>query len=60
MDWLNLILAGCIAAFIIFMFRGGIKHQLEVSRKAPKDWMGAAIPLVGVVLFVIFLIAMVR
>lgn len=58
--WLEAILAGIIALLVIFMFRGGIKHTLEQSRNAPKDWQGALIPLALVVLFVIFLIMMVR
>lgn len=54
------ILAGLLAAFFIFWFRGGIKARMEESRNAPKDWMGALIPIALVVLFVIFLIAIVR
>ena len=54
------ILAGLLAAFFIFWFRGGIKARLEESRNAPKDWMGALIPIGAVVLFVIFLIVIVR
>ena len=57
---LEAILAGIIAVLLIFWFRPGIKHTLEESRKAPKDWMGALIPLALVVLFVILLIAMVQ
>ena len=58
--WLEAILAGLIAILVIFWFRGGIKHQLEVSKNAPKDWAGALLPIGIVVLFVILLIVMVR
>jgi hypothetical protein len=57
---LEIILVGALAAFVIFWFRPGIKATLEESRKAPKDWMGALLPLGLVVLFVIFLIVIVR
>ncbi len=55
----EIILIGLIAAFVIFWWRPGIKATLEESRKAPKDWAGALLPLGLVVLFVILLIAMV-
>lgn len=57
---LEIILGGLIAVLVIFFFRGGIKATLEQSRKAPKDWAGALLPIGAVVLFVILLIAMVR
>ena len=54
------ILLGIIAILVIFWFRPGIKATLEQSREAKdKDWMGVLIPLALVVLFVIFLIAIV-
>lgn len=59
-SWIEAILAGLIAFAFIFWYSGGIKTALERSRNAPKDWQGAIIPLVGVVLFVILLIMMVR
>ena len=54
------ILAGLLALFFIFWFRPGIKSALERSRNAPKDWLGALIPIGLVALVVAFLIAMVR
>ncbi len=58
--WFEVLLAGIIAVGVIFLFRGGIRHTLEQSRKAPKDWAGALLPIGLVVLFVIFLITLVR
>lgn len=52
--------AGIIALFIIFYFGRGIKDTLERSREAEKDWKGLLIPIAVVVLFVIFLIMMVK
>ena len=57
--WHTLLFVG-IAALLIFVFRPGIKAALERSRQAEsKDWKGVAIPLALVVLFVIFLLAMI-
>jgi hypothetical protein len=52
------ILLGAIALLVIFWFRPGIKATLEKSRQAKeKDWKSVLIPLVLVVAFVVFLIA---
>ena len=56
---LGIILLGALALLVIFWFRPGIKAALERSRNAPKDWAGVLIPIGLVVLFVIFLIAIV-
>jgi hypothetical protein len=44
---------------ILFWMGPGIKATLEKSRTAKADWMGLIVPLGFVILFVIFLIAMV-
>lgn len=59
MSWWEAILLGIIAVLVIFWFRPGIRATLEESRRAPKDWAGALIPLALVVLFVILLISIV-
>jgi hypothetical protein len=60
MGWLEAILLGVIALLVVFWFRPGIKATLEASKKADKDWPSALIPIGLVVLFVIFLIMIVR
>ena len=60
MGLLETILLAALAILVVFWFRPGIKATLEQSRKAEKDWKGALIPLGIVVLFVIFLITLVR
>ena len=57
--WEKIIVA-ILALFLVFAFRPGIKAALEQSRHAEKDWRAALIPIVLVVLFVIFLIAINR
>jgi cbb3-type cytochrome oxidase subunit 3 len=53
----EIILLGAIALLVILWFRPGIKAAFERSRHAEKkDWQGALIPLVVVMLFVIFLL----
>ena len=54
------ILLGAIAILLVFWFRPGIKASLEQSRQAKKDWPSVIIPLALVVLFVVFLVSLVR
>lgn len=53
------ILLGIMALGLTFWMGPGIKATLQHSKKAPKDWIGALMPVGGVVLFVIFLIMLV-
>lgn len=52
--------AGAIALFVIFFWGRGVKDMLERSAKAEKDWKGFLLPVAVVILFVIFLIMVVR
>ena len=59
MDW-SLILSGVlIVAMLIFV----APRAIQMARNSPKgssaDWMGAALPLIGVVVFVLLLMSMV-
>ncbi|WGS86297.1 MULTISPECIES: hypothetical protein [Methylomonas] len=56
--WENLLI-GALALLILFWMQPGIKAALARSRQAPSDWGGLIVPLVMVVMFVLFLIAMV-
>ncbi|HIG64894.1 MAG TPA: hypothetical protein EYQ43_04905 [Methyloprofundus sp.] len=53
------VLLGVTALGLIFWMGPGIKATLQRSKEAPKDWLGALVPIGCVVLFVIFLIKMV-
>ncbi|MCP5142842.1 MAG: hypothetical protein H6926_01100 [Chromatiales bacterium] len=53
------ILGAILVAGLLFFMWPGVKAAMARSREAPKDWNGMLIPLGAVVLFVIFLIAMV-
>ncbi len=55
----EMIALGGLAIVLIFLIVPGIKKIQEESRKAEKDWKGVLLPLGAVVLFVIFLIAVV-
>ena len=57
-SWESLLL-GVMVILIIFWMRPGIKASLEQSKKAEADWGGVLLPLGFVVMFVIFLVAMV-
>ncbi|CAA9892614.1 conserved hypothetical protein [Candidatus Methylobacter favarea] len=56
--WESLLL-GAVVLLVIFWMGPGIKASLEQSRNAKPDWPGVLVPIGLVVLFVIFLIAMV-
>lgn len=57
--WENILLAA-FAILLIFWMKPGIKAALERSKTAQSDWSGLLIPLALVILFISFLIAMVR
>lgn len=56
--WENLLL-GLIVLGVIFWMKPGIKSSIRLSKTAEKDWKGVLIPVACVVMFVVFLIAMV-
>ncbi|WP_394753476.1 hypothetical protein [Crenothrix sp.] len=56
--WENLLL-GAIVVLMIFWAGPGIKQSIARSKQAKSDWPAFLLPLAVVVLFVIFLIAMV-
>ena len=56
--WENILMAVMVLG-ILFWMRPGIKASLQRSKEATPDWMGFLLPMVGVILFVIFLIEMV-
>lgn len=58
--WWEILLGSAAALLIVYWFRPGIKASLERSKDAPKDWQSILIPLGIVVLFVLFLIQIVR
>ncbi len=56
--WENILL-GAIAIGVILWMKPGIKSSLLHGKNVESDWMGLLIPLGFVVMFVVFLIAMV-
>ena len=54
----NLILGGLVILLLLWL-RPGIKASIERSKQAPADWTSVLVPLGLVVMFVLFLIAMV-
>ena len=60
MDWLKIGSALFLVAMMVYLFPR-MKHAIKHSPKGTmKDWMGYIIPAAFVVLFFVFLIAMVR
>ncbi|MCB1769034.1 MAG: hypothetical protein KDJ31_04920 [Candidatus Competibacteraceae bacterium] len=58
--WWEVLLGGVVALLVILWLRPGVKAALERGKTAKKDWPAALIPIGLVVLFVFFLIQMVR
>lgn len=56
--WENLLLGVMVVGVILWM-RPGIKASMQQTREAKPDWMGVLVPIGFVVMFVVFLIAMV-
>jgi hypothetical protein len=60
MSTFEMIMLGAIALGVLFWVGPGIKGALQQSREAEnKDWSGALLPIIIVVIFVFFLIQMV-
>lgn len=56
--WENLLLGVMVVGVILWM-RPGIKASMQQTREAKPDWVGALVPIGFVIMFVVFLIAMV-
>jgi hypothetical protein len=57
--WEN-IAVGTIALLMVFWAGPGIKQTIARSKQAKADWPSLLVPLALVLVFVVFLIAMVR
>ncbi len=56
-SWVDLIMAGGLAALVLFFFTPGLKQTIRESREEENpDWMGALVPLGLVVLFIVLLL----
>lgn len=56
----EMLLLGVLVVLVLFWFGPGIRATLEKSRQAQtRDWAGFLLPIALVVLFVLFLIALV-
>ena len=59
MDWMKILSALFLVAMLVYLLPRA-KQMLEMSAQAEnKDWMGAIVPLIAVIGFVIFLVSMV-
>ena len=59
MDWMKILSAMFLVAMLVYLIPRA-KQMMEMSAQAEnKDWMGAIIPLIAVVGFVVFLVSMV-
>jgi len=56
--WENILL-GIMALGVVFWMRPGIKQSMQQSKNAESDWMSLVVPMGFVLMFIIFLVAMV-
>jgi hypothetical protein len=56
--WENILL-GVMVLGVIFWMKPGLKSSMQQSKNAESDWMSFVVPMALVVMFVIFLVAMV-
>jgi TRAP-type C4-dicarboxylate transport system permease small subunit len=56
---LESLILGALAILLIFWMQPGLKAALAKSKQAPSDWSSVILPIGLVVMFVLFLIAMV-
>ena len=60
MDWMKILSAIVLVMMLIYLIPRA-KQMMQMSTEAKnKDWMGVIIPIVAVILFVIFLVMLVR
>lgn len=60
MDWTNIIYAILLGGMVIFLWPRA-KDMLKNSPKGSnEDWKGFLLPMVGVILFIVFLVMMTR
>ena len=59
-DWMKWLSAAALVLMLVYLIPRA-KQMMEISAQAEnKDWKGVIIPLIAVVIFVIFLISLVR
>jgi len=56
--WESLLL-GALLLLVMFWMWPGIKSSMAMSKQAEPDWQGLIVPIGLVIMFVVFLIAMV-
>jgi len=59
MTTLESLMLGALVILLLFWMKPGIKASMERSRQSQADWGSVVVPIGLVVLFVLFLIAMV-
>lgn len=59
MDWMQIISALALVMFIVILFPAALDRMKNSPKGTSSDWMGFVVPMIVIVLFVMFLIALV-
>ena len=59
MDWMQIVSALALLMFVIFLFPRARDAMKNSPKGSSSDWMGFAIPMVGIILFIMLLIELV-
>lgn len=59
MDWMQIISALALVIFIVILFPTALDRMKNSPKGTSSDWMGFVVPIVVIVLFIMFLIALV-
>ncbi|WP_258364401.1 hypothetical protein [Nitrosomonas sp. Nm84] len=59
MDWMQIISALALVVFIVILFPTALDRMKNSPKGTSSDWMGFVVPIVVIVLFIMFLIALV-
>ncbi|MDP1559363.1 MAG: hypothetical protein Q8K59_04630 [Nitrosomonas sp.] len=59
MDWMQIVSALAMVMFIVFLFPRARDMMKNSPKGSSSDWMGFAIPVIAIVLFILLLIKLV-
>lgn len=59
LDWMKIVAAMAMVMFIVFLFPRAREMMKNSPKGSSSDWMGFAIPVIAIILFIMLLIELV-